>query len=317
MTRLLTGILLAIVIAASFDASAQTQRKRRMTPVENPSTVTQSINEARNDSARILEARKARSTHFHDEQGRTVYVDTITGEQWIDSTALIPVVKMKYPLWENFSVGVDIWDPIMRAFGQNYGLAGAWIELSLHNRYKPVFEAGLGMAKHKPSDNNYTYRSPVSPFFKIGLNYNFMYNSSPDYQLYAGMRYGFSSFNYSIDDVTVDGSYWGETSTFNIPRQTSTVGWFELVFGLRVKLWGPISAGWAFKYHKILHESVAKYGKPYYIPGYGSRAGAVTGSFSVSYTFSLGKLNKAGSAEVIDSEETSAAPSSTEETAAE
>lgn len=319
MTKKLNGILLAIaiVIVAGFDASAQAQKKRRMTPVENPSTITQSINEARNDSTRMLEARKARSTHFHDEEGRTVYVDTITGEQWIDSTAMIKVIKMKYPLWDNASVGVDIWDPLMRAFGQSYGLAGAWVELSLHNRYKPVFEAGLGMAKHTPSGNNYTYRSPVSPFFKIGLNYNFMYNSSPDYQLYAGVRYGFSPFSYSIDNVTVEGSYWDESSTFNIPKQNATVGWFELVFGLRVKLWGPISAGWAFKYHKILHENAAKYGKPWYIPGYGSRSGAVTGSFSVSYTFSLDKLNKPAASEVIDSVETSAPQSSQEDAAAE
>ena len=304
--RLRISILLALIVAALTDATAQS--RRRMTPVETPATVTQSINEARNDSTRMLEARIARSTHFHDDQGRTVYVDTVTGEQWIDSTAMLPVVKMQYPLLESASVGIDIWDPLMRAFGQDYGLAGAWAEVSLHNRYMPVFEAGLGQARHTPSGANYSYRTPMSTYFRIGLNYNFLYNSNPQYRVYAGVRYGFSPFSYTISDVTLDAPYWGENIRFDIPTQHSTVGWFELVFGLRVHLWGPVSAGWSLKYHTILHESAAPYGKPWYIPGYGTRSGALTGSFSISYSFSLEKLNKHKADEVIDTPTSTAAP---------
>lgn len=287
-------------------AWSQSSQRRRMTPVETPATVTQHINEALTDSARILEARMARSTHFQDADGHTVYVDTVTGEQWVDSAALMPVIKMKYPLLESASVGLDIWDPLMRAFGQDYGIAGAWAEVSLHNRYFPVFEAGLGQASHTPSGGNYSYRSPLSVYFRLGLNYNFLYNSSPDYRFFAGIRYGFSPFSYRITDVTVDAPYWDETARFDIPSQRSTVGWFELVFGLRVRLWGPVSAGWSVKYHTILHESAARYGQPWYIPGYGSRSGALTGSVSVSYSFSLDKLNKRKAAEVIDSQPSAA-----------
>lgn len=294
--RLLIIVMAAISISA---ISAVGQSKRRINPVETPATVTQSVNEARNDSARILQARIARSTHYHDEQGRTVYVDTVSGETWIDSTALIPVVKMKYPLFHDASVSLDIWDPVMRAIGQKYGLFSAAVEISLHNRYKPVFEVGLGQAKSTPSGNNFTYSSPVSPFFRIGMNYNFLYNSSPDYQFFGGLRYGFSSFNYTVENVTVDGSYWGEDAHFNLPTQRSTAGWFEILFGLRIKLWGPISAGWSFKYHTILHESKVRYGQPWYIPGFGSRTAAVTGAFAVTYTFSIDKLNKAPAKEVI------------------
>lgn len=294
----------AVIVSAVLSAaSAQSSAKRRVTPVETPATVTQTINEARNDTARIMQARIARSTHFHDEQGRTVYVDTVTGEQWMDSTALLPVVKMKYPLLDAASVSVDIWDPLMRAFGQDYGLIGFGAEVSLHNRYKPVFELGFGQACHRPSGNNYTYKTPLSMFMRIGMNYNFLYNSSPDYQFYGGLRYGFSSFKYSVDDVTVDAPYWDETASFGIPSQSASVGWLEVVFGLRVKLWGPLSAGWAFKYHSILHESKNTYGNPWYIPGYGSRSASVTGSFSLTYTFSLSKLNKGVADEVIKSEE--------------
>lgn len=304
-------ILSVLTLLCMTAALAQSSSRRRMTPVETPATVTQNINEARNDSARILQARIARSTHFQDEEGRLIYVDTVTGEQWMDSAALMPVVKMKYPLLESASFGIDIWDPLMRAFGQDYGLAGVYAEISLHNRYIPVFEAGLGQAKHSPSGSNFNYSSPTRPYFRIGLNYNFLYNSDPNYRLYAGVRYGFSSFSYKISDVTLDAPYWDETTIFNIPSQSSTVGWFEFVFGLRVHLWGPISAGWSVKYHTILHESKNMYGQPWYIPGYGTRSGAVTGSLSVSYSFSLDKLNKRKAAEVIDSETSTAASEDT------
>ncbi len=294
----------ALTVVAVTTMTAQNPSRRRMTPVENPSTITQTINEARNDSARILEARKARSTHFNDEEGRTVYVDTVTGEQWIDSTAMRRVVKMKYPLFHSASAGIDIWDPLMRAFGQHYGLIGAWAEVSLYNRYNPVFEFGLGQAKNTPSGNNFTYSSPMSVYFKLGMNYNFLYNSNPDYLFYAGVRYGFSPFSYTIDNITVDNSYWGENTSFAIPTQHTTVGWFEFMLGLRVKLWGPISAGWSFKYRSILHESTSKHGQPWYIPGFGSRSASVSGSFSVSYTFSLDKTSKTKPDDVTTDAET-------------
>lgn len=295
-------LLLTMLVVLVGTISAQSS-KRRMTPVETPATITQTVNEARTDSTRILQARMARSTHFHDEQGRVVYVDTVTGEQWIDSTTLIPVVKMKYPLFESASVSVDIWDPLMRAFGQHYGLIGFAAELSLHNRYKPVFEMGFGQADNTPSGNNFSYHSPVSVYFRIGANYNFLYNSSPDYQFYGGLRYGFSSFSYSISDITVNAPYWEETARFDIPSRTASAGWFELVFGLRVKLWGPVSAGWALKYHKILHDSKSSNGQPWYIPGYGARGNALTGSLAITYTFSLEKLNKHKPDEVISTDD--------------
>lgn len=284
--------VLSMVAVVSAALSQSPSGKRRMTPVNNPATVTQSVNETRNDTARINEARRAVSTSFVDADGRVVYVDTITGEQWIDSTAVLSKPKMKYPLLHSLSVGVDFWDPVMRVFGQDYGIAGGWVELSLHNRYKPVVEIGLGQARHKPSDGNYTFRSPMSVYFRLGMNYNFLYNSTPDYQFYGGLRYGFSPFSYSITGVSVDSPYWSETARFDMPSQSATAGWVEIVFGLRVKLWGPISAGWSFKYHAILHESKNSYGAPWYIPGYGSRNGALTGSMSVSITLPLGKSGK-------------------------
>ena len=240
---------------------------------------------------------------YTDDRGKVIFVDTVTGEEWTDSTALRNIVpKMEQPLFHAASIGVNIWDPVMRIFGQDYGIASAWAELSLHNRYKPFVEVGLGSASHEGPNNNYRYRSPMSVFFKIGASYNFLFNSNPDYQLYAGVRFGFSPFSYAVDDVVLNSEYWGETSRFDIPSQNATASWFEIGLGLRVKIWGPISAGWEFKYHSLSHCSKGQYGEPWYIPGYGTRGSSITGSFSISYTIPLSHLNKKAEEAVINSD---------------
>lgn len=284
-----TSILIIMAVAAIVVMMPVTAQRRRMTPVDNPSTVTQSVNETKNDTAHINAARRARSVHYHDDNGNVVYLDTVTGEEWRDSTAIMALPKMKYPLIFEGAVGINIWDPVMRAFGQHYGLVEFSAELNLHNRYIPVVEIGLGQTDYTSEENNYTYRVPVTPYFRIGCNYNFLYNSNPDYLVMAGVRFGFTRFSYDVNDVTINSDYWGESAVIDFPRQNCSFSYMQLVFGLRVKVFGPVSMGWYFRYKAKLHESKDNYGKPWYIPGFGSRKGAITGSFYVAYTIPLHK----------------------------
>lgn len=271
-----------MVIAAGTFGSAQ----RRISPVNNAATTTQSINEnrAEGDTLDLSKLMK-----YRDDKGNVVLVDTVTGREIIDSSAMPKVPPMIYPLIFETTVGVNLWDPLMRAFGQTYGLIGFSAELNMHNRYIPVFEVGLGNAENTPADNNYTYHSPVSPYFKIGIDYNFLYNSNPDYRIYAGMRYGFSPFRWTLRDVTSIGDYWGEPSQMQFPAINATAGYFEFLFGLRVQIWRNISMGWSIRFHKVLHQSPTLNGKPWYIPGYGSTGSPFTASLSVYYTLRLSR----------------------------
>lgn len=276
-------VILSIAVAVTVQV---TVAQRRITPVNNAATMTQSINENKEKGDTID---KSKLVQYTDETGKVILVDTVTGKEFVDSAALPVVPKMIYPLFKDVTVGVDIWDPVMRLFGQSYGLIEFSGEVNLHNRYIPVVEVGLGTARNTPDDNNYTYRTPLTPYFRIGMNYNFLYNSNPDYMAYAGIRYGFTPFKYEVTDITLKDPYWGENVAFGIPSQNMTAGYLDLMFGIRVKIAGNISMGWAFKFHKLLHESDCQYGKPWYIPGFGSRGGAISGSFSVYYTLPLRK----------------------------
>lgn len=285
--------ILALLVLAALLATAwlPARAQRRATPINSPQTATQPINELANDTARINARMRASMVHFHDENGNLIYVDTVTGREWRDSSAIkTEKKKMSYPMLQSASVGVDVWNPVMRAFGQKYGLVDFVALVNFHNRYNVVAETGLGLANNTPAANNFTYKSPLSWYLKLGADYNFLYNAdTTDYQFLAGLRLGMSPFAFRLTGITIDPGYWGEAAHPEIPSQRSTVGWLEIALGLRVKLWGPISAGWTVRYHAILAETKCKYGNPWYIPGYGSRHGAITASFTFFYTLTLSK----------------------------
>lgn len=276
-------IAIAIIIMITA-LTPSTHAQRRVTPVNNAATATQPVNENKLPGDSID---RSKLVKYRDDKGNIVLVDTISGREFVDSTDMPVVPPMLYPLVFDASVGINLWDPLMRAFGQSYGLIGFSAHFNMHNRYIAALEFGLGNANNTPADNNFTYRSPLAPYFKIGMDYNFLYNSNPDYMIYAGMRYGFTPFKWTLDDVSLNPGYWDGPTSMQFPDIKTTAGYLELLLGIKVKIAGPISMGWTFRYHKVIHQSATQYGKPWYIPGYGTRGSSIGASLSVYYTIPL------------------------------
>lgn len=278
----------AVLLTALAAVVPQGRGQRRVSPVVNPALNLQGKNENRNPADSIDYSNLA---HYHDEQGNVILVDTITGKEIADTVAALQtsIPKMKQPLLFGASVGVDIWDPVMRAFGQKYGLVEFSAELNLHNRYIPVVEVGIGEANSTPENQNFTYKVDPTPYFRIGANYNFLYNSNPDYLVYAGVRIGWSSFTYQVNDVRLNDDYWGENVTFNLPRQKGNWTYLQVLFGLKVRIVNQVSLGWSIRYKAKLHESAGNDGLPWYIPGFGTRNSPLTASFSIFYTIPFKK----------------------------
>lgn len=278
MKRLLYILLFALTVGFAADA------QRRITPVQPNLQNTSAEEEAKKKMEGI--------TQYIDAQGNKILIDTISGREVPDTAEVKTVSGIVYPKWHAVSVGVNIWDPAMRLLGNNYGGGEIWAELSLYNRFKPVVEIGFGMADNTPDDGNYTYKSSLAFYGRIGMNYNFFYKSDSRYQAYVGLRYGFTNFSYDVT-ATLRPGYWEENEPFTVPEQSSTVGFGEFLAGLRVEVVKNFSLGWALKYHFILHESKMTYGEPWYIPGFGTRGGSFTGAFNISYTFNLNKSKSA------------------------
>ncbi len=278
-----SSLRIAALLMALLMLSAGISAQRRITPVTTPDPGKLQLTDRveRIDSTRLVTT--------IDAQGNKVTVDTVTGREYVDSTRLKAPPKMEFPLLYDVIAGVNVWDPIMRILGQKNGIGDVWGELNLHNRYFPYLAVGLGVCNDTPDLMNFTFKTPVSPYFKIGCSYNFFYNSNPDYKLQMGLRYGFSNFRWSLEDVTVDEGYWDDPTHYSLMDQKWTSGYLEVTFGLKVRIAGPISLGWNIIYHSMLHESASPHGKPMYIPGFGKRANSITGNFSIMYTIPINK----------------------------
>ena len=303
-------IILLLISAMCLSAAAQ----RRITPVKTSPKKGDTPTAVATDST----ARPESVVEVAGTDGSIILVDTISGKEYTD-TILTVAPKLIYPRWESISAGVNLWDPLMRCFGQHYGLIGFWGEVSIHNWIKPYVEIGLGNASYTPDRGNYTYKSGIAPYFKIGANYNFLYNSNPAYSVYLGLRYGISNFSYDISNVEVYPGYWGEEASMSVPSQRVTAGYFEVGVGLRVMIAANCYLGWEIKVHNIIHTSKAPYGDPWYVPGFGARGSLFTGAVSFSYTLpfpaSKKKRKEIKEAAYAPAHEESAPASDSDETA--
>ena len=78
-------IILFCLTLSAFSINAQ----RRISPVETPATQTKAVNLNPKDTTETPDPSKMPNlVHYHDEKGNVVYVDTVTGKEFIDSTKI-------------------------------------------------------------------------------------------------------------------------------------------------------------------------------------------------------------------------------------
>ena len=204
-----------------------------------------------------------------------------------------------YPLLTDLSIGLNFAEPIFMAFGQSYASADINATLNMWNRLQPTIELGLGWAKNTPDDMNFTYRGKPSPYFKVGVNYNFLFKNSPDYQALVGLRLGYSTFGYDITDIHYHSGYWQEDIGLDIRGERSHALWGEAGVGLKVKLFDQFSMGWMIRYHGIFNYAKNEHSKPWFIPGYGPRGSSLGFSLGISYTLPLNREKQSHAQEPV------------------
>lgn len=209
----------------------------------------------------------------------------------IDSLEADSIAKIypKYPAITDVTIGVNFWEPIMRAFGQKYGGYDVSLSLNMWNRLVPQLEFGFGSANSTPEEMNFTYVGKTAFYSRIGASYNFLFKKKPDYQLLGGFKFGYSPFKYDITNISLKSGYWDQERTINILNQSSHALWTELTLGVRVKIVKQVSLGWTFRYHFLLSCKDNENSRPWYIPGFGTRNNKVAATFSVFYTLPLSK----------------------------
>lgn len=255
-------------------------------PVTKPDSIPQSALDSvpRTDSIPNLAPRTPRKStpvdiddnkprevlHYYDKHGNALQepvrflavLDTVTK----------PKSKPLYPLYNGWTLGVNFADAVLMATGQKHAGFDIWADISLHNWFFPVIEAGIGFADNSPEDGNFTYRTKPSFYTKIGINYNFRYKSDPAYQVFAGLRLGYSSFRYDVENVTISDGYWDQTQSISMRGLKASALYGEILAGIKVKIVGSFSLGWNVRYHMKIKVSSKSSSTPWYIPGYGANS---------------------------------------------
>ena len=113
--------------------------QRRVTPVK-PST--NRVMTVKQNDAKIAELKQRGLVIVGD----TILPDTVAAKM----NDTIKITRMQYPLLTSITIGANVWDPLMRVFGQTYGGVDFSAELSLWNRIFPTLELGFGSANNTP-----------------------------------------------------------------------------------------------------------------------------------------------------------------------
>lgn len=156
------------------------------------------------------------------------------------------------------------------------------LRANLKNRFLPVVEIGYGKADAINDGNDLHYKTSA-PYFRIGADYNIFHKKThlPGY-IYAGLRYGMSSFTYDVSGPDMTDSNYGGVNVvpYAYSGLKSNASWVEGVFGLKVKIYKGFCMGWSVRYKMRLSVKGHENSIPWYVPGFGKNAGS---SFNLMY----------------------------------
>ena len=269
------NVIILLVFAAILLPAIFANAQKRVTPVDTSK-------ELKIISKEELKAMRKRA------KVEQAYADSIARDS-LKLDSIDNAKKVHRPLFMSASFGANIFDPLMKVLGRDYGGGELWASINLKNRFIPIVELGFGTANSTPDDGNFTYKGKTSFYGKIGMNYNFMYSKDPKYQMYLGVRAGWSAFKYDINDISITNGYWQQAQNFDITGQSSNATWGEIVLGLQVALYKNFAMGWNVRYNFLFNVKDNPNSRPWYIPGFGTRNTKLNVGLSLIYTLPLHK----------------------------
>ena len=89
-------------------------------------------------------------------------------------------LKYLHPKFNGITIGADIFSPVSNLIGQKYGNYELSVDAGFYNRFFPIYEFGISYANDTPDGANFTYKVSPSFYNRLGLNYNMLYNKTPN-----------------------------------------------------------------------------------------------------------------------------------------
>lgn len=196
----------------------------------------------------------------------------------------------KEKMLQGLSLSFDLYNLGTRLLG-SYGGPEAALRMNLWHTYFPVFEAGVGMTNHTDATTNINYKANA-PYFRVGIDKNMLRDKKDFARLYAGFRYGFSSFKYSVKSPPQTDNIWGGQYSVNQSGVSSTWGWLELGMGIDVRIVRFFHLGIGARYKVKLHTTKNENSEPWYVPGFGTADTRWALNYNLTFDISRGSGKK-------------------------
>lgn len=189
----------------------------------------------------------------------------------LPSQAQLKMFRMEndsIPLFRGFTLSFDLVGAAMLMFGDHGEIGGA-LRVNLHDQWFPVFEMGIGRAKHEnDSVTHITYRT-TAPYFKLGVDFNVLKRKHQANRIYAGFRWAFTSYKVDVIRENLPDPTWKSKSGFGVNGLACSMHWLEIVMGIDAKIFGPFHLGWDVRYRRRLIHKEGDLGNTWYVPGFG------------------------------------------------
>lgn len=193
-------------------------------------------------------------------------------------------MEIQEPVVSSITVSADLFGYMYSIFSNGISWSELTFDIGFKKQFYPTIEAGFAKSdSESKSKNGITYYTKA-PYFRIGMDYNMQHHKHRDYFIVLGFRYGYSSFDYTVNGMHFSNPYHGSDLDFNISNAHATAHWGELIFGLRSMFWKNIGMSWSLRYKFPFSITKNEYSKPWYVPGYGiNRESAIMGTYKIMF----------------------------------
>lgn len=195
--------------------------------------------------------------------------------------------------WEfkGVSVSADLFGYIGRIMN-DYTSSEVAVSANFGNRFFPVVEIGYGSTDTTDETTRIYYKSSA-PYFRAGLDYNFLYKKSGEpgnYKIIGLVRYGQTTAKYDVTTPPLTDPVWGSEATLSLTDVEASCSWMEFGVGVQVKIWKNLHMGWSIRYKSLIKDGKGDRSEVWYIPGYGeNKNGCFGGTYTIIYNIPIGK----------------------------
>lgn len=153
---------------------------------------------------------------------------------------------------------------------------------------KKIYIAGeLGNEKKTVDDDQLNFTTKGS-YFKVGFDYNAHENwLDLENMIYAGMRYGVSSFSQELNSYSIynTNQYFGQTMIVSGKEYSGlTASWIEVVGGVKAELFDNLFLGFSTRLNYLVSNKKPENFDNLFIPGFNR---TYEGKFGVGFNYSL------------------------------